>query len=177
MTMTPGIRKLVLTAHVVTSVGWLGAAAASLALAVAGFTSPDLQLVRAAYLMMDVTARFVLLPLSVASLVTGTIQSLGTRWGLFRHYWIVTKLVINLLGTIVMVLYLQSLHDLASVARGLTSMDGDLDLLRTPAVTLRASVALGHLLVATALSIYKPHRLTRLGRRRLRSSSMATASR
>jgi hypothetical protein len=177
MTMTPSTRKLVLTAHVVTSVGWLGAAAASLALAIAGFTSPDLQLVRAAYLMMDVNARYVLLPLSLASLLTGTIQSLGTRWGLFRHYWIVTKFMINVLGTVILVLYLQSLSDLATIARDLTSSTGGLDVLRSPTVTLRACVALGHLFLATALSIYKPHRLTRLGRRRLLASSMATAPR
>jgi hypothetical protein len=177
MTMTPGTRKLVLTAHVVTSVGWLGAAAASLALAIAGLTSPDLQLVRAAYLMMEVTARYVLLPLSLASLLTGTIQSLGTRWGLFRHCWIVTKLVINVLGTVILVLYLQSLSDLATIARDLTSSTSSLDVLRSPTVTLRACVALGHLFLATALSIYKPHRLTRLGRRRLLASSMATTPR
>ena len=177
MTMTPGTRKLVLTAHVVTSVGWLGAAAASLALAIAGFTSPDLQLVRAAYLMMDVTARYVLLPLSLASLLTGTIQSLGTRWGLLRHYWVVTKLVINVMGTIILVRYLKSLSDLAAVARDLTSSTGALDVLRSPTVTLRACIALCHLFVATALSIYKPHRLTRLGRRRLRASAIATAPR
>ena len=37
--MAPGLRKLVLTAHIVSSVGWLGAVAGFLALSVAGLTS------------------------------------------------------------------------------------------------------------------------------------------
>ena len=50
MPMTPRLRKLMLTAHVTSSVGWLGAVAVSFALAVAGLTSQDAQTVRGAYL-------------------------------------------------------------------------------------------------------------------------------
>ena len=53
MTMTPRLRKFALTAHVTSSVGWLGAVAVSLAIAVAGLTSHDAQVVRAAYLMLE----------------------------------------------------------------------------------------------------------------------------
>ena len=48
MTMTPGLRRFVLTAHVASSVGWLGAVVAYLALAVAALTNQDAQTVRAA---------------------------------------------------------------------------------------------------------------------------------
>jgi ABC-type nickel/cobalt efflux system permease component RcnA len=81
------LRKLVLTAHITFSVGWLGAVAVFLALAIAGLTSRDPQMVRAAYSAMELTARFVIVPLAIASLFSGLIQSLGTPWGLFRHYW------------------------------------------------------------------------------------------
>src|SRR4051794_30986768 len=76
MTMTPRLRKLALTVHVTASVGWLGAVAASLALAVAGLTSQDAHTVRAAYLAMEWTGWFVLVPFSLASLLTGLVQSL-----------------------------------------------------------------------------------------------------
>jgi hypothetical protein len=56
MTMAPGLRKVALTAHVTSSVGWLGAVATFLALALAGLTSKDAQLVQAAYLMMELTS-------------------------------------------------------------------------------------------------------------------------
>ena len=52
MTMTPGLRKFALTTHVTSSVGWLGAVGAFLALAIAGVGSEDAQIVRAAYLAM-----------------------------------------------------------------------------------------------------------------------------
>jgi hypothetical protein len=58
MTMRPRLRKFALTAHVTSSVGWLGAVAGFLALAVAGLTSQDAQMVRAAYLAMDLTAQW-----------------------------------------------------------------------------------------------------------------------
>lgn len=82
MTMPPHLRKLALTAHVTASVGWLGAVGAFLALAIAGLTSPDAHMVRAAYLGMDLTGWFVIVPLSFASLLTGLVQALVTPMGL-----------------------------------------------------------------------------------------------
>ena len=81
MTMTPRLRKFALTAHVTSSVGWLGAVAAFLALAVAGLTSQNAQMVRAAYLAMELTAWFVIVPLSLASPLTGILQSLWVANG------------------------------------------------------------------------------------------------
>ena len=67
MTMTPRLRKFALTAHVTFSVGWLGTVAAFLALAVAGMTSQDAQLMKAAYLAMELTTWFVIVPLAFIS--------------------------------------------------------------------------------------------------------------
>ena len=78
--MTSAFRKLNLTAHVTSSVGWIGAVAAFLALAIAGLTSHDAHMVRVAYPAMELIARFVIVPLALASLVSGLIQSLGTPW-------------------------------------------------------------------------------------------------
>ncbi len=83
--MTPRIRKFALTADVTSSVGWLGAVAGFLALAVAGLTSQDAQMARAAYLATELTGWFVIAPLRLASPLTGLVQSLGTTWGLFPH--------------------------------------------------------------------------------------------
>src|SRR6184192_1575618 len=101
MVMTAGARKLALTTHITSSVGWLGSVAA-LALAIAGVTSHDPQVVRAAYLAMYLTTWFVIVPLSLASLLTGLVDSWGTPWGLFRHYWVVTKLLLTVLATIIL---------------------------------------------------------------------------
>src|SRR5207247_2097795 len=116
MTMTPSLRKFTLTAHVVSSVGLLGSIAAFLALAVAGLTRQDEQIVRAAYLAMNLTARFVIVPLAFASLLTGLIQSLGTPWGLFRHYWVLAKLLLTVFVTIVLLIKLELISYAARLA-------------------------------------------------------------
>ncbi len=172
MTMTSRLRRFALTAHVTSSVGWLGAVAAFLALAVAGLTSQDAQMVRAAYLAMELTGWFVLVPLSLASLLTGLVQSLGTTWGLFRHYWVLAKLLITVLATIVLLIYMQTQFYLAGVAAETTLSGGDLSGLRDPSPVLHAVLALLLLLVATVLAVYKPRGMTRYGQRKQREQRM-----
>ena len=166
MTMTPRLRKLALTAHVTSSVGWLGAVTAFLAVAVAGVTSQDAQIVRAAYLTMELTGWFVLVPLALASLLTGLVQSLGTKWGLFRHYWVLAKLLINVFATIVLLMYMRTLDYFAGVAAQTTVSGDDLGVLGSPSPVLHAGAALLLLLVATTLAVYKPRGMTRYGQRK-----------
>jgi ABC-type thiamin/hydroxymethylpyrimidine transport system permease subunit len=167
MTMTPRLRKFALTAHVTSSVGWLGAVAAFLALAVAGLTSQDAQMVRAAYLAMELTGWFVIVPFSFASLVTGLVQSLGTEWGLFRHYWIQAKLLIATLATIVLLVHMQPIDYMAGAAAETSLSSADLRQVRIQLVA-DAGAALLVLLVATALSVYKPRGMTPYGWRKQR---------
>src|SRR5206468_9089539 len=116
MTMAPSLRKFALTSHVTSSVGVLGSIAAFLALAVARLTRQDAQIVRAAYLAMDLTARFVIVPLAFASLLTGLIQSLGTPWGLFRHYWVLAKLLLTAFATVVLLIKMELIGFAARLA-------------------------------------------------------------
>jgi hypothetical protein len=166
MTMTAGLRKFALTAHVTSSVGWLGAVVSFLALSVAGLTSQDAQTVRAAYLVMEPIGWFVLVPLSLASLLTGLVQSLGTTWGLFRHYWVLFKLLINLFATIVLLMYMQTLDHFVGVAAETPLSGGDLSGLRSPSPALHAGLALLLLLAATTLAVYKPRGMTPYGQRK-----------
>jgi hypothetical protein len=165
MTMTPRLRKFALTAHVTFAVGWLGAVAAFLALAIAGVTSQDAQMVRAAYLAMEVIARFVIVPLSFAPLLTGPILSLGTPWGLFRHYWILAKLLITILSTIIMQVHMQPISLLAGAAAKTTLFSADLHGMQVQMVVASAAALLA-LLVATTLAVYKPRGMTRYGWRK-----------
>lgn len=168
MTMTPAVRKFALTAHVTSSVGWLGAVACFLALAVAGLTSPNAQTVRASYLAMELTAWFVIIPLSLASPLTGIIQSLGTEWGLFRHYWVLIKFLITVPSTLILLLHMKPIGHLARVVAETTLARGDLSGMRIQLVA-SAGAALLVLLVATVLSIYKPRGMTQYGRRKQRA--------
>jgi hypothetical protein len=163
MIMPPRLRKLALTAHVITSVGWFGAVACFLALSVVGLTSRDPETVRGTYLVMEPAAWFVLVPLALASLLTGLIQSLFTTWGLFRHYWVLFKLLINVMATVVLLQYMETFIVLSGVA---ADPGADLAVVRNSSPTLHAALALLLLLVAAALAIYKPWGMTRYGWRK-----------
>jgi hypothetical protein len=164
MTMTSGVRKLTLTMHVTCAVGWAGAVAGSLALGVAALNSSDPQLVRGAYLLLRLTGWSLLVPLSLASLTTGLILALGTRWGLFRHYWVLFSFLMNVFAAIVLLRYMQTLGEFASLVANPTLSDADILDLRSPSPVVHASAALLFLLVAITLSIYKPQGVTPFGR-------------
>jgi hypothetical protein len=158
--MTPLLRKVVLTAHVTTSVGWLGAVAAYLALDVTTRTSQDIDTVRGAYVGMALAVRYAIVPLALASVLIGIVNALGTHWGLFRHYWVLTKLVLTVVAALVLLQETQSVGYLADLAtaspdpRGLSS-------------TLVHSGGGALILLTTAiLSVFKPRGLTRYGWRK-----------
>ena len=163
--LTPPLRKLALTAHVTVSVGWLGAVAAFLALALTGLSGTEEHVVRSSYVAMDLVTRYVILPLCFASLLTGLVSSLGTPWGLFRHYWVVAKLALTVVGTLLLLLHARPITFLADVAARSTMTAGDHRQLRVQLV-FDAGAALLLLLVNTTLALYKPRGLTRYGWRK-----------
>lgn len=155
MVMTPSVRKLALTVHVTASVGWAGALAVFLVHALASSMSENDQIVRAAAVAMGLTAWLVILPLSIASLVSGLVQALGTAWGLLRHYWVLFKLLLTAIATGILQLKLQPISHLADTAAQAGLGSGDLIGLRT-SLAVHAAGGLVVLLAAAALAIYKP---------------------
>ena len=164
--MNVSVRKLSLTAHVVSSVGWLGSVAAFLALSVAGATSRDGEIVRGAYVSMNVVGKFVIVPLSIASLSTGLLVSLGSPWGLFRYYWVVMKLLLIVAATVFLLLH-QFTAVSSAATRAVQQHAGASPTVGPLATQLIVDAGLGLLvlLVTTVLSIYKPWGRTRHGRR------------
>ena len=165
MTIQPGLRKFVRTAHVTFTVGWLGAVAGFLALAITGLTSEDTQIVSAVYIAMDIVTRFVIVPLSlVPLLLTGPILSLGTPWGLFRHYWILVKLVINILSTLILLVHVEPIRYLSRVAS--EGMLSHTDYSLQVQMVFASAAGLLALVVATGLAVYKPRGMTSYGWRK-----------
>lgn len=156
--------------HVIVSVGWVGIVAGFLALAVAGLVSSDLPLVRASYVAMDFTYRTVVIPLGVASLITGAICSLGTDWGLLRHYWVVVKLLLTVPAVWMMLVHIGPVRYAAGAASAAIFTGADLDGLRVQLI-FYAGAALTVLLAAIVLSTYKPRGRTRYGARKLAEKS------
>lgn len=169
MAMNPRLRRLALTSHITFSVGWLGAVAVFVVLATVGLAGDNADTVRSAYLAMELTAWFILVPLSFASLLTGLVQALGTAWGLFRHYWVVFKLLINVVATVLLLVHMQVVGHVAGAAARATLAGGDLVGMRVQLLA-DAAAALLVLIVAVTLSVYKPKGLTRHGWRRQHES-------
>jgi hypothetical protein len=168
--MRPGVRKFALSAHLTFSVGWIGALVAYLSLGVAAVTSEDLQTVRAAWVAMELTGWYVIVPLALGSLATGLVMALGTKWGLFRQYWVLISFVLTVLATVVLLLHMptvSSIADAAQEAEGATldRLGGDL---------LHPGIGLVVLLVVQTLNIYKPPGLTRYGWRKQQEQRTGT---
>ena len=161
MLLRPGPRKILLVTHISTSVGLLGAVAGFLTLAIIGLISPDPQLVRSVYPAMDLITRLLILPLVIASLVIGVAQSLVTPWGLFRHWWIVVKLGLNLIILAVLLVQMPGIRRVAEVAASSAPLETLFGV--RASFVVHATGGLLALLIPLGLSVFKPRGLTRYG--------------
>jgi hypothetical protein len=158
--MGPRLRRAVLAAHLIAAVGWIGAVAAYLVLALAAATSEADETVRAAFVAMELLY-FALVPLAAVALVTGLAQALGTRWGLLRHYWVLVKFVLTVVAFTVMLLNLDQVSEHADHVRHLHGAE-------LPGAGHDLQHAVGGLVIlitAAILGVYKPRGMTRRGRR------------
>lgn len=171
MTMGPGLRKFTLTAHITFSVGWIGAVVAYLVLDIVVTTSQAAETLRAAYVAMELITSWAIVPLAFASLATGLIVSLGTKWGLFRHYWVLISLVLTVLAVVVLLLETRVIAYLARLAADPATSDEELRAL--PGTLVHSAGGLVVLLVVTVLNVYKPRGMTRFGRRKQRQQRTA----
>ena len=160
--MKPGVRKFALATHLTVAVGWIGAVLAYLAVGIAAETSKDAETVRGAWTAMELVGWYVIVPLAVASLLTGLVMALGTRWGLFRHYWVLLSLVLTAFATAVSLLHMPTVSAMADIARRaegdqLYDLGGDL---------IHPGIGLVVLLVIQVLNVHKPRGMTGYGQRR-----------
>jgi hypothetical protein len=114
---------------------------------------------------MELIGWFVIVPFSLAALLTGLVQSLGTQWGLFRHYWILVKFLLTTGATVVLLRHMQTASRMSGVAAETPLSSADFRALRIQLV-VHAGGGLLVLLVVTTLSVYKPWGMTPYGRRR-----------
>ncbi len=164
MIMPPALRKFVLAVHLTVSVGWLGAVAAYITFDAATVTTRNPQTLRAAYLAMESIARRVIVPLALASLLTGLVVSLGTKWGLFRHYWVLISLVLTILATGVLLAETRVISFYAAMAADPRTSSDDLRALGSTLVHSVGGTLV--LIVILVLNVYKPRGMTRYGWRK-----------
>lgn len=174
MLLRPGPRKILLVVHVTVSVGMLGAVAVFLALAIVGVASRDPQLARVVYPSLGLIARWVILPLVLASLLIGVVQSLVTPWGLFRHWWVVAKLAVNLFVAAVLLVQMPGIGFLADTVASNLPIDTLFGVRMS--FVIHAAGGLVALLIPMVLSVYKPRGLTRYGWRKQVEQEAASGS-
>ena len=143
---------------------------AYLVLGVVAVTAADDATIRASWVAMEAIGWYAIVPLAVASWVTGIIMGLGTRWGLFRHYWVSISLILTSVALAVLLLHMPDVSATVEVARTasgdeLTALGGDL---------AHPAVGLVVLLVVQVLNIYKPRGVTRYGHRHQQRAAGAT---
>lgn len=154
------LRKGLLVLHISVSAGWIGAVLAFLAVAAGTQQAASPEAGQAALSTMATIGWTVLVPLSLASLVTGILQSLVTPWGLVRHYWVLAKLLITVVATAVLLVFMQGFGHGGGDAGGLHGNTPD------SSAILHASGGLVLLVLAVLLSVYKPRGLTGWGLRK-----------
>jgi hypothetical protein len=147
MNLPPRWRKAVLTAHVVTAVGWLGVDLVQLTLGIAGLTGSDPAVVYPALGFIGTT---LFVPLSFLVWLVGVGNAVFTPWGLLRHWWVLLKLVVTTVMLVLVVFLLRpNLVDALTLGAALPHQQR-LDL------AVAASVSTSLMIFATVLSTYKP---------------------
>lgn len=167
LTLSRTGRRAVLALHVLCGVGWMGLDLGLFVLVVTGATADSGPVVAAAYTAARLVIPVVVPVLATGMLVTGVWLGLGTKWRLTEWTWVLTKLAIGVVLTVLV--YVALVPGALSIPTELTGTaaevrdavgGADTDLLFPPVVSF---LALGFSLV---LSIWKPWGRTRWSRRR-----------
>jgi hypothetical protein len=162
MIMPPRLRKLALTLHIIFSVGWLGAVVVYLVLAISGLGSTDDHLITIVYPALEIIGWYIIVPASWAALVTGLIQSFGTTWGLFQHYWVLVKFILTFGASIILIKHMPKVSEMANMVIGGNLTGSNFEQLRKGLV-IHAAGGLLVLIITTVLSVFKPWGRTRYG--------------
>ncbi len=125
---------------------------------------------------MDLIGWYLIVPLALASLLTGIAMSVGTPWGLFRHYWVLVSLVLTIVATAVL---LKHMPTVSAFARAAAEPNiADVGQLRGAlwGEVFHAGVGLLVLFAIEVLNVYKPQGMTAFGRSRVRQGPLARRS-
>ncbi|MGZ4680846.1 MAG: hypothetical protein ACXWA3_04590 [Acidimicrobiales bacterium] len=136
--------KAVLTAHILTSVGWFGVAVVVASCGLLAGLTGDATLPPVLYRVMQ-TAPWLSIPMGLAAVATGVVLGLGTAFGLVRHWWVVAKIAISVAVVVTdAVLVGRVAHEALVTGHAPTPLYGS---------TIAHVVMLA---VATVLSVFKP---------------------
>jgi hypothetical protein len=166
--LSAGARKLTLTIHIITAIGWIGVDFVLFVFALTGMLSDDPTTLATCYRAIDMFAVVLLLPLGLLSLATGLLLGSGSKYGIFRYHWVLWKLILNtVLTTLVLVLLRPGVAEAADAVDGPTATLSDRLAQSQSNLIFPPTVSITALTFATVLAVYKPWGRTKYGRRRL----------
>lgn len=166
MLFAPRWRKLTLAIHLAAAVGWTGAALAYLAVGIAAESTDSVETIRAAWLTMEIVGWFVIVPLGLVAFISGVVLAACTRWGLFRHYWVVFSLASTAFALVVLLQRMPGVGDTAEIAR----TAADRTVLSLGGDVVHPAIGVVILAVVLVLNLYKPRGLTATGRRQAQAA-------
>jgi hypothetical protein len=152
--MRPRTRKAVLVAHIVAAGAWIGLDVMLGVLVFTPMLTSDVAVAALCYQVLPLLLWPILLS-GLMCLVTGIVLGVGTHHGLVRYWWVLVKLILNVVLTLlVLVLLRPGLDEAAEAGRQLAaggSAGVDLSNMVFPPIVSGVS-----LVVATVLAVYKP---------------------
>ena len=155
MTLSTNLRKLNLIVHLTSSLGWFGGCLAFIFLGVFALNQGDFQVAGSLSYGLKICTWYVILPLCIISLFSGIIQAVGTQWGLFKHYWIIIKLLLTCMATILLIIHLQPIDMLSNafIKDGVDRVTASQNII---SLISKAGLAAITILLLTTISVFKP---------------------
>lgn len=164
------MRKTILVVHIVSAGAWIGIDVVVGVLVVTGFFTSDPSIQGLAYQALGTFVVAPMLTSGLISLATGLLLGLGTRYGLLRYWWVVVKLVINVVLCVLIVFALEpGMAEVVEHGRILAS--GGESPLDISNLFFPPAVSLTTLSVATILAVFKPWGRMGSSRRRAQGDS------
>lgn len=161
--LNPATRKTILVLHIISGIGWMGVDMALFVLLMTAHSSSDATLVVSSFNAIRIIVPVAVPTLSISILVTGLILGLGTPWGVFRYWWVLVKLILSTIMTVlVFIALVPGVNEIAGLDLTMTSADAVRASLGPIADGLMFPPVVSFLMLATAtiLSIFKPWKFT-----------------
>lgn len=95
--LPPRGRKFLLAVHVIFSIAWIGVSSCMVVLSLMGLSFDDPRMVEAIYQALKIFDLTVITITSFTSVASGILLACYTPWGLFKHWWVIIKLVLSLI--------------------------------------------------------------------------------
>ena len=148
-------RRAVLIGHILSAGAWFGIDVAMAVLIFTAKLTDDLQVRASCLRVLGLVTVWPLLISGLLCLATGVLLSLGSKWGLVTYWWVLTKLVLNLVLTALVLIALNG-EVTEQARRAGKILDGQLVPLDLTNLTFPPIVSPALLFVATVLSVVKP---------------------